>query len=102
VQFDQSWARRSPHTGFVKLSYANSNAVTGHTGGRPHYSMQMVKLPLILVSSIMVAVGIGTVFSRIYPKTEIDFSLAFLFIVVALLLVLSVYVAWQAIRRKKT
>lgn len=62
----------------------------------------MINLLLILISGIMVAVGIGTIFSLAYPKIEIDFSLAFLFILVGLLLVFAAYGAWHAVRRKRT
>jgi hypothetical protein len=62
----------------------------------------MVNLLIILVSGIVVAVGIGTIFSLVYPKIEIDFSLAFLFILLGLLLVLAVYRVWQVIGQKKT
>jgi hypothetical protein len=54
------------------------------------------------LTGIMVSIGIGTVFSLLYPRVEIDFSLAFLFILVGLLLALAVGRAWQAIWRKKT
>ena len=62
----------------------------------------MIHLIIILLSGIILAVGIGTVFSLVYPRIEIDFSLAFLFIPVGLLLVLAAYGAWQAVRQKKT
>jgi hypothetical protein len=61
----------------------------------------MLNLLIILISGIMAAVGIGTIFSLVYPNIEIDFSLAFLFILVGVLLVLAVYGAWQAIGQKK-
>jgi hypothetical protein len=67
-----------------------------------HCPMLMVRLLIILVTGIMVSIGIGTVFSLLYPRVEIDFSLAFLFILVGLLLALAVGRAWQAIWRKKT
>jgi hypothetical protein len=40
--------------------------------------MQMVKPLIILVGGIIVAVVLGTIFSLVYPRVEIDFSLAFL------------------------
>ena len=64
--------------------------------------MPMVKLLIILVGSIVVAVGLGTIFSRVYPRVEIDFTLAFLFMLVGLLLILAVWGIWQVIWRKKT
>jgi hypothetical protein len=69
---------------------------------RPHDPMPMVKLLIILVGSMMAAIGLGTIFSRVYPRVEIDFSLAFLLMLVGLLLILAVWGIWQVIWRKKT
>jgi hypothetical protein len=62
---------------------------------------EIVKSPLILVSSILVAVGLGSVFSFVYPMVKIDFDLAFLFMLVGLLIVLAIRGMWQAIWHKK-
>jgi hypothetical protein len=59
------------------------------------------RTPIILVSSILVAVGLGSVFSFVYPTVKIDFDLAFLFMLVGLLIVLAIRGMWQAIWHKK-
>jgi hypothetical protein len=57
---------------------------------------------MLLLSGVMVAVGLGTVFSFEYPTIPIDFNLALLFMLSGALTVLAVSWAWQTIRRKKT
>src|SRR5215813_1433847 len=42
-------------------------------GGSPHNSRPMVKALIPLVGGIMVAVGLGTVFSWVYPSIDINF-----------------------------
>jgi hypothetical protein len=54
-----------------------------------------------LLSGVMVAVGLGTVFSFEFPTIPIDFNLALLFMLVGVLSVLAVSWAWQTIRGKK-
>jgi hypothetical protein len=54
----------------------------------------------LLVSSIIVTVGLGTLFSFVYPRVELDLSLASLFAFAGLLLSLAVRGAWRAIRHK--
>jgi hypothetical protein len=61
----------------------------------------MVKSLVLFGCSLMVAVGLGTMFSSVYPTIPIDFSIAFLFTLVGLLSVLAVYWIWQTIWRKK-
>lgn len=60
-----------------------------------------MKLLMTLVCSILVAVGLGTAFSFVYPTVEIDVGLAFLFAIVGLLIVLTIRGAWQILRNKK-
>jgi len=62
----------------------------------------MLKLLIIVVNGLLIAVGLGTVFSRTYPTVEIDVSLGFLFTLIGLVVALAIYGAWQAIWRKKT
>ncbi|MCI0558922.1 MAG: toll/interleukin-1 receptor domain-containing protein [Nitrososphaera sp.] len=53
----------------------------------------------ILLSSIFVAAGLGTLFSLVYPRVEIDLSLASLFMLVGVLIVLAVRGVWKTIWR---
>jgi hypothetical protein len=69
-------------------------------GGRSPASRPMVKALILLISGIMVAVGLGTVFSWIYPSIEINFNLAFFFMLVGWLLVSVVWGIWQTIGRR--
>ncbi len=69
-------------------------------GGRSPASRPMVKALIPFISGIMVAVGLGTVFSWIYPSIEINFNLAFFFMLVGWLLVSVMWGIWQTIGRK--
>lgn len=60
-----------------------------------------MKLLMTLVCSMLVAVGLGTTFSLMYPTVDIDVGLAFLFAIVGLLIVLAIRGAWQMLRHKK-
>lgn len=53
----------------------------------------------ILLSSIFVAAGLGTLFSLVYPRVEIDLSLASLFMLVGVLIVLAARGVWKTIWR---
>jgi hypothetical protein len=70
-------------------------------GGAPdsRWSFRAMLLP---VSGIMVAVGLGTVFSWLYPSIDITFNLAILFMLVGWLLVLTVGGLGRTIRREKS
>lgn len=59
------------------------------------------KLLTILISSIFVAVVLGTVFSLVYPRVQVAFGLASLFALAGLLIVLATRGVWKAIQRKK-
>jgi hypothetical protein len=85
-------AGQSPNSGVSHLIYKEGGTATDDTTSRT---------PIILVSSILVAVGLGSVFSFVYPTVNIDFDLAFLFMVVGLLIVLAIRGMWQAIWHKK-
>ncbi len=61
-----------------------------------------MKLLNIVICSIIVAVGLGTIFSLVYPRVEINFGLASLFALAGLLIVLAIRGAWKAIMHKKT
>jgi hypothetical protein len=56
---------------------------------------------LLLVSGIMVALGLGTVFSRVYPSIEITFNLVLLFMLVGWLLVLTLWGIGQTLWQEK-
>lgn len=60
-----------------------------------------MKLLMTLVCSILVAVGLGTAFSFVYPTVKIDVGLAFLFSIVGLLIILAIRGVWQILRHKK-
>jgi len=60
-----------------------------------------VTLLTILVTSILVAVGLGVLFSTVYPRVDISFGLASLFALIGLVMVLGIRAAWQAIWNKK-
>jgi hypothetical protein len=64
--------------------------------------MPTIKALSILVGAILVAVGLGTIFTRVYPRVEISVGLILLSALVGLSLVLAVYGVWQVIWRKKT
>ena len=55
----------------------------------------------ILLHSVLVAVALGVLFSFAYPRTEIDFGLASLLSLGALIIVLGTRTIWQLVRRKK-
>jgi hypothetical protein len=70
-------------------------------GGRPD-SRWNFRVMLLPVSGILAAVGLGTVFSWLYPSIDITFNLAVLFLLVGWVLVLTVWGLGQTIRREKS
>ena len=64
-------------------------------------SRLIIKVLLLLESGIMVAVGLGTVFSRAYPSIDVTFNLIILFMLLGLLLVLTVWGIGQTLWRAK-
>ena len=60
------------------------------------------KALIIVLLAIVVGVALGTVFSQVYPTTEIDGRLALLFGVIGLLIALVGRALWRAIKGEKT
>ncbi len=62
----------------------------------------VTKALIIVLLGIVVGVALGTVFSQVYPTIEIDGSLALLFGVIGLLIVMAGRALWRAIKGDKT
>ncbi len=62
----------------------------------------VTKALIIVLLAIVVSVALGTMFSQVYPTIEIDGSLALLFGVTGLLIVLAGRALWGTIKRDKT
>jgi hypothetical protein len=59
-------------------------------------------LVTLVPSSILVAVGLGTLFSSLYPRVEVDFGLASLLMLIGVLSVLATRGIWKVIWRSRT
>ena len=68
---------------------------------RKELSLQAVDMLAVLLSSIFIAIVLGTLFSLVYPKVEIDFSLAALFVLVSMLIAVAIRGLWKAIWRNR-
>lgn len=68
---------------------------------RKELSLQAVDMLAALLSSIFIAIALGTLFSLVYPKVEIDFSLAALFVLVSMLLTVAIRRLWKAMWRNR-
>lgn len=62
---------------------------------------QVKSLSAIFLTGVFIALGLGTLFSIIYPRVEIDFSLAALFLIVGMLLVFATRGVWRTIWRTR-
>ena len=62
---------------------------------------QTVDLLAVVLNSILIAAALGTIFSIIYPRVEIDFGLASLLVIVSMVIAITIRKLWKAIWRIK-
>lgn len=64
--------------------------------------LHQLKGSLVLaLTGIVVSILLGTLFSLVYPRVEIDFSLAMLFLIVGVLIVSTIRGLWRAVWRAR-
>ena len=61
--------------------------------------LQRKSLLAVFLTGVFIALALGTLFSIIYPRVEIDFSLATLFLIVGMLLVFAARGVWRMVWR---
>jgi len=62
---------------------------------------QIVGLLALVLNSILIAAALGTIFSIIYPRVEIDFGLVSFFVIVGMVMAITIRGLWKAIWRTK-
>ena len=60
----------------------------------------MQRSPSVIVVAIVIAVGYGVAFSRVYPLVQVDASIAALCAMLGLLTALAIAGAWKAVTKK--
>jgi len=74
-----------------------TSIIKEHNGMLP----QTVGLLAVVLNSILIAAALGTVFSLIYPRVEVDFALASLFVIVGMVITITIRGLWKTMWRNK-